>query len=92
MSNSFNTQPDARVFDSKFGPLYIAIFICAITVFSRLWYLQIIKGDELKAYSDKNRVKETKIVAPRGLVLDRDQRELVENLQGFEAVRTLNMP
>lgn len=77
-----------RNYEDRFRLLYIAITICALIVLSRLWFLQIIKGDELKAYSDKNRVKETKIVAARGLILDRYGRVLVENLPGFESTIT----
>lgn len=52
----------------------------------RLWYLQIFSGTELREFSEKNRIKQNKIAAPRGLMLDRDGQVLVENLPGFEAV------
>ena len=52
----------------------------------RLWYLQVISGHELREYSDKNRVKESLIQAPRGLILDREGRVLVENIPVYVAV------
>src|SRR4051812_1517028 len=48
-------------------------------VFFRLWYLQVLSGDQyLKAARD-NRVRELTVQAPRGAVLDRNGDPLVEN-------------
>ncbi len=88
MKTLTNPEQNAKDFESRYKLLYISVTITALIVFGRLWFLQIIKGDELKAYSDRNRVKETKIVAPRGLILDRNEQVLVENLPGFEATIT----
>ena len=54
----------------------------------RLWLLQIIHGEKLRKYSEINRLKETKIPAPRGQILDRKGRILVENLQDLELTLT----
>lgn len=64
---------------------YLVIFTFSIFV-TRLWYLQIITGSELREFSEKNRIKQNKIPAPRGLVLDRNGKALVDNLPGFEAI------
>ena len=50
----------------------------------RLWYLQVIHGEQLRKYSEINRLKETKIPAPRGLIFDRNRNILVDNLLGLE--------
>ena len=55
---------------------------------SRLWYLQIIHGEKLRKYSEINRLKETKIQAPRGLVFDRYNNILVDNLLDLELTIT----
>ncbi len=55
---------------------------------SRLWYLQIIHGENLRKYSEINRLKETKIQAPRGLIFDRNNNILVDNLLGLELTIT----
>lgn len=55
---------------------------------SRLWYLQIIHGESLRKYSEINRLKETKIQAPRGLIFDRNNNILVDNLLGLELTIT----
>ncbi len=54
----------------------------------RLWLLQIIHGENLRKYSEINRLKETKIPAQRGRILDRKGRILVENLQELELTLT----
>ena len=88
MSTLYNHEELAKDYDPRYKLLYWVIGITAIIIFTRLWYLQIIKGDELSDYAKRNRLKETKIPAPRGLVLDRDGRVLVDNLPGFEATIT----
>ena len=54
----------------------------------RLWYLQIIHGENLRKYSEINRLKETKIKSPRGLIFDRNNNILVDNLLGLELTIT----
>lgn len=80
-----NPEEEAKEYSPRYKLLYCILGICALMIFGRLWYLQIVKGTELRQYSERNRIKETKIPAPRGLVLDRSGQVLVENLPGFEA-------
>jgi penicillin-binding protein 2 len=61
------------------------VALCSLLICGRLWYLQIMQGTELRQFSEKNRVKETKLPAPRGLFFDREMRVLVDNLPGFDA-------
>jgi penicillin-binding protein 2 len=48
-------------------------------VFFRLWYLQVLSGDRYVAEANDNRVRDIKIQAPRGEIVDRDGRTLVDN-------------
>ncbi len=52
-------------------------------VFFRLWYLQVLSGDEYRQEANANRVREIKVQAPRGEVVDRNGRTLVENRVGL---------
>jgi penicillin-binding protein 2 len=52
-------------------------------VFFRLWYLQILSGDEYRAEANANRVREVTVQAPRGEIVDRNGRTLVENRVGL---------
>lgn len=85
MSTFVNNPDEAKEYLPRYRIFYIVI-ACAFTIFTfRLWHLQVLTGDELRAFSEKNRVKQNKLQAPRGLMLDRDGKVLVENLPGFEA-------
>lgn len=85
--NEYISNPDeAKEYWSRYRLFYITIAISFLILISRLWYLQIMSGTELRAFSEKNRIKQSKILAPRGLILDREGRVLVENLPGFEAL------
>ncbi|HND84912.1 MAG TPA: penicillin-binding transpeptidase domain-containing protein, partial [Pseudobdellovibrionaceae bacterium] len=85
--NTYVSNPDeAKEYLPRYKFLY-GIIIGTFIIFTlRLWFLQIFSGAELREFSEKNRIKQNKILAPRGLILDREGRVLVENLPGFEAV------
>ncbi len=87
--NEFDApEDDPRDLVARFRYIYIILGLTLVIIFSRLWYLQIIQGDELHEYSEKNLLKETRIRAPRGLILDRDGNILVDNVLGFNATIT----
>ncbi|NLN20198.1 MAG: penicillin-binding protein 2 [Firmicutes bacterium] len=46
---------------------------------TRLWYLQMIKGEQYAALADGNRIRVVPIRAPRGTILDRFERPIVSN-------------
>jgi penicillin-binding protein 2 len=56
----------------------IALVLFAV-VFFRLWYLQILSGDRYLAQANDNRVREIKVEAPRGRIVDRNGTVLVDN-------------
>lgn len=86
MSQYISNPEEARSYQSRYKILYIFIGLTIVTFVLRLFWLQVILGNELRAFSEKNRVKQNKIISPRGLILDRNGATLVENLPGFEAV------
>ena len=48
-------------------------------VFFRLWYLQVLSGDKYRAEANTNQVREIKVQAPRGEIVDQEGRVLVGN-------------
>src|SRR5438876_5385999 len=52
-------------------------------IFFRLWYLQVLSGDKYLAEANNNRVREIKVQAPRGKIVDRNGRVLVDNRTGL---------
>jgi penicillin-binding protein 2 len=59
-----------------FGGVAFALFG---VLFFRLWFLQVLKGDEYLAEANNNRTREDRVSAPRGDILDREGDVLVEN-------------
>jgi penicillin-binding protein 2 len=59
--------------------LGILIFSLFMTLISRLFYLQVMEGDEYRAAAENNSVREVVEPAVRGLILDQAGRPLVSN-------------
>ncbi len=59
---------------------FIAFALFAI-IFLRLWFLQVLSGDQYLAQATQNRVRVEAIQAPRGDIVDRNNDVLVENRQ-----------
>lgn len=85
MKKSFleSNEEEVKEYLGRYRTLYIVLACMAVIIGIRIFYLQIIVGSEMRQFSEKNRVKEAKISAPRGLILDRNGQVLVENLPGF---------
>jgi penicillin-binding protein 2 len=56
----------------------IALVLFSI-IFLRLWYLQVLSGDKYLAEAQNNQVREIRVQAPRGEILDRNGKVLVDN-------------
>lgn len=59
-----------------FGGVAFALFAI---VFFRLWYLQVLSGEQYLAEANSNRVRVLPIPAPRGRIFDRNNRVIVQN-------------
>ena len=54
-------------------------FLMFSIIFFRLWYLQVLSGDRYVSEANDNRVRDIKVQAPRGQIVDREGRSLVDN-------------
>ncbi|MGI8945498.1 MAG: penicillin-binding protein 2 [Thermoleophilaceae bacterium] len=52
-------------------------------IFFRLWYLQVLSGDRYEAEAKQNQVRKIIVRAPRGEIVDREGRVLVDNRVGL---------
>src|SRR5215213_9974344 len=59
-----------------FGAFALALFA---VLFFRLWFLGVLNGDEYLAEARNNRIREYRVNAPRGEILDRRGEVLVDN-------------
>ncbi|HUP69840.1 MAG TPA: penicillin-binding protein 2 [Acidimicrobiales bacterium] len=70
------TNDSARLRLTIVGIVVVSLFSA---VFARLWYLQVLDSETLKAEATRNQVRLVFEPAPRGRILDRQGRPLVEN-------------
>lgn len=68
------TTPQLALRVAALGFMALALFA---VIFFRLWYLQVLAGDEYLAEANQNRARIIPIPAPRGDILDRNGREIV---------------
>ncbi|MGN6189741.1 MAG: penicillin-binding protein 2 [Conexibacter sp.] len=67
------------------GGVALALFA---VVFFRLWFLQVLSGDQYLAQASENRVRDVVVQAPRGEMIDRYGTPLVENRRAVAVVVT----
>ncbi len=79
---------DQFTFDLNFKAAKIFIVFFFLILVSRLWFLQIIHGEEFREFSNQNLLKSSDVYAPRGRIYDRDGKVLVENLPAYKAIIT----
>ncbi len=58
------------------GGIALALFA---VIFFRLWFLQVLSSEDYVAIARDNRTRELRIPAPRGEIVDRSGRVLVDN-------------
>ena len=59
-----------------FGGFALVLFA---VLFFRLWHLQVLSGEEYLVEANNNRIREFRVSAPRGEILDRNGKVLVGN-------------
>jgi len=77
--------------DEKVSPIrltaaqYIILAIFLILAY-RLWQLQVMQSDYYSLAAEKNRIRNVPVLAPRGKILDRYGRTIVDNYPSFSAL------
>jgi penicillin-binding protein 2 len=59
--------------------IQVMVLSLFVTLFARLWYLQVVGGETYQAAAQENAVRDVEIPAPRGLIVDAEGRPLVAN-------------
>lgn len=77
-------EEQVREFQNRFKYLYGVLIFCFGVLVSRLIYLQILRGEQMRQYSEENRIKKVKIAAPRGMIFDRTNKLLIDNRPDFD--------
>src|SRR6266849_2359045 len=64
---------------------YIVVFIFLLLAYG-LWRLQVMQSGKYAQLAEQNRVRNVPILAPRGKILDREGRVIVDNYPSFSAL------
>src|SRR4051812_5637883 len=70
---------------------YIILGIFLVLAFG-LWRLQVSSSDRYESLADRNRIRTVPVLAPRGKILDREGRILVDNYPSFSALLLREQP
>jgi len=62
----------------------LGLFLAFIVITGRLVQLQVIEGQEYRERADENRLETKEVIAPRGVVYDRNGEILTRNKSSFE--------
>ena len=76
-----NRLPQARLAVAS----YIIVGMIGVLLLG-FWKLQVIDSDKYSQWAERNRVRSIPIIAPRGRMLDRDGRVLVDNRPSFSVL------
>lgn len=71
-----NVTPQLAARVAILGGVALAIFAA---IFFRLWFLQILSGNKYLAQAEDNRIRDIRVEAPRGKIVDRNGSALVDN-------------
>ncbi|MBS3780105.1 MAG: penicillin-binding protein 2 [Desulfovermiculus sp.] len=63
--------------------LQVAIVVLFVTIFLRLWFFQVYKGDHFAQKAEANITRQYSIHAPRGMIRDRNGNILADNRPAY---------
>ena len=66
----------------------VVVSLAFLVLTVRLYQLQVLRGDEYKERADENFVKELRVPADRGFILDRNHRVLVDSRPSYDVTLT----
>ncbi len=77
---------DLRLVQTRLAVLQNALVVVMLLLAGVFWHLQVVRGRYFKTLAENNRSRVVPIAAPRGPLLDRRGRILVENRPSFNIV------
>lgn len=80
---AFVEPPARRGMERQARRLEVLVVALGVVLLGRLTYLQVVKGSELKALSEANRVRIVRMQAPRGEIVDRYGHLMAGNRYAF---------
>jgi len=78
-TDQFEGRLERPISRTTFRFLASVFLLIGLIFIGRLWYLQVNRGDSFEKRSENNRLKHTIIFADRGIIYDRNKKELAWN-------------
>ena len=75
---------DSDWYKQRIIGIILVVLTCFAALFMRLFYLQVIKGEEFRRLSDNNSIRLQRIEPFRGIIFDRNKHMLVDNRPSFD--------
>lgn len=79
-------EDEVRQFRDRVILFYGAVAFFLFLIVLRLFYLQIIQGEELRRFSESNRLKKERLLPTRGVISDRNGKVIVDNRAAFDVI------
>jgi penicillin-binding protein 2 len=77
---------DEKVSPTRLTTVQYIILVIFLVLAYGLWRLQVVQSEFYAALAEKNKTREVPILAPRGKILDREGRTIVDNYPSFTAL------
>src|SRR6202163_4851327 len=77
---------DEKVSEGRLTAAQYAILAIFLVLAYGLWKLQVMESGYYASAAEKNRIRNVPILAPRGKILDREGRIIVDNYPSFSAL------
>lgn len=89
---TISPQNDKRMPQGRLAVVsYLIVAMIALLLFG-FWKIQLIDSDHYAELAERNRVRSIPIIAPRGTMLDREGRVLVDNYPSFSVLLLRDAP
>lgn len=79
-------RDDTRFAAGRIAATQYVVFAVFLFLISGFWELQIHRRDYYSESAERNRIKSLPVIAPRGKILDRDGRVIVDNRASFSLI------
>ncbi|HZM89689.1 MAG TPA: penicillin-binding protein 2 [Blastocatellia bacterium] len=86
MSSSSNLKEDVFNLELRVYFIQYLVLVVFIALGIRFYVLQVARHDDYQARAENNRIREIPIPAPRGRILDRNEKVLVDGDSAFNVV------
>jgi penicillin-binding protein 2 len=83
---------EEKISQGRLQAVWYGILVIFLGLAFGLWRLQVMGGDRYGMLAERNRIRTIPILAPRGKILDREGRILVDNYPSFSALLLREQP